>query len=107
MTAKQKFEANEHKKYRYFLYPNCQKCGKKLDFNTFQLAHRIPQGQVKKYAKEYGKEIAEKIIHHDFNLRNVCSLKCNSAVLLNPATHPLQVAELVKEIREDLKCLKK
>lgn len=55
----------------------CEVCGKSLNhYGTPQLAHRIPQ---KKYLlKLYGEEV----IHHRLNLAPVCSLECNSAVLI-------------------------
>ena len=74
----------------------CESCGKPLT-EGFQLAHVIPQ--TKHNLKEYGKEV----IHHDLNLKVVCSLKCNAAVLRNLATHPVEGQELIGRIQEDLK----
>jgi len=60
-----------------------------------QIAHRIPQ--TKRNLKVYGKAI----LHHPLNLATVCSLKCNSAVLLSPATHPLEANELIRKIKNE------
>ncbi len=74
----------------------CEVCGKRLTLDNAQLAHRIPQ--TKAYIKKYGKQI----IHHELNLACVCSLRCNSAVLLDPKTHPVEALELIEKIREAL-----
>ena len=74
----------------------CEVCGKMLSLATCQIAHRIPK--TKYNLKTYGKAV----IHHPKNLACVCSLKCNSAVLLNIATHPIEAKELIYEIREAL-----
>ena len=73
----------------------CEACGKPLT-EGFQLAHVIPQ--TKRNLKEYGKEV----IHHDLNLKVVCSLKCNAAVLRNLATHPVEGKELIETIKKEL-----
>lgn len=96
-----KFEAIEQKermavKARW----RCVVCGKRLSFNEMELAHRIPKH--KKYLRKYGPEI----IHHPFNMRITCS-KHNSTVLIDPATHPIEAEELVREIKEYLKRGKK
>ena len=74
----------------------CEVCGKQLHLGNLQLAHRIPKS--KGYLKQYGKEV----IHHPLNLATVCSLKCNSRVLLDPKTHPIEATELIERIKEDL-----
>ena len=61
-----------------------------------QLAHRIPK--TKAYLRRWGKEI----IHHRLNLVAVCGLRCNAAVLLDPATHPIESEALVDQIRSEL-----
>lgn len=95
MTAEQ-FYANERKtelciKARW----TCQVCGKHLTPSTAQLAHRIPKH--KKYLKRYGKAI----IHHPLNMVVTCAA-CNSSVLLDPATHPIESQELIERIKEAL-----
>jgi Fe2+ or Zn2+ uptake regulation protein len=74
----------------------CEKCGKPLDVRNAQLAHRIPQ--TKGYLKQYGKDV----IHHELNMACVCSLGCNSAILLDPKTHPIEAKELIEKIKERL-----
>lgn len=74
----------------------CGVCGELITPYTCQLAHRIPK--TKYNLKTYGKEI----IHHDLNLVAVCSLKCNSSVLLDPSTHPIEAKKLIEEIKENL-----
>lgn len=74
----------------------CQVCGKPICLNECQLAHIIPA--TKNNLHEFGKAI----IHHPLNLKLVCSLKCNSAVLKSPATHPMEARDLVELIRSKL-----
>ncbi|MHC1623303.1 MAG: hypothetical protein ACXQTR_01780 [Candidatus Methanospirareceae archaeon] len=74
---------------------HCEVCGKPVTLQTAQLAHRIPK--TKGYIKRYGSEV----IHHDLNIAVVCSLRCNSAVLLDPSTHPIEAQDLVQRIRHD------
>ena len=73
----------------------CEACGKPL-IEGFQLAHVIPQ--TKHNLKQYGKAV----IHHDLNLKVVCSLKCNAAVLRNLATHPVEGQELIAKIKKEV-----
>jgi hypothetical protein len=58
----------------------CEVCDKPLQSGQPQLAHRISQSVVNR--RKYGDEV----IHHAFNLAPVCSLKCNSAVLIDHKT---------------------
>jgi len=74
----------------------CEVCNKPIGITQMQMAHKIPS--TKYYLKHYGKEI----IHNDLNLIACCSLKCNSSVLLDPATHPIEAMELIEEIKESL-----
>lgn len=74
----------------------CEVCGKPVSYQTAQLAHKIPS--TKSYLQRYG----EDIIHHRLNLAVVCSLKCNSAVLLDPKSHPIEARELIEKIKEEL-----
>jgi len=89
-------EANERKNFLVAMAGKCQVCGVSLFGKIPQLAHRIPKK--KAYLKKYGRAV----IHHPLNLRVVCSLRCNSACLLDPATHPIEARELVRKIREAL-----
>ena len=72
----------------------CGVCG--IPMLRPQIAHRIPK--TKYNLKTYGKEV----IHHRFNLVAVCSLKCNSDVLLSPATHPIEAKALIDKIKREL-----
>lgn len=72
----------------------CQKCGMSVFSGTPQLAHLIPQR--KRYIKKYGTEI----IHHQFNLKSVCSLACNNA--LSIYGKDLLIKNLVEKIQEDI-----
>jgi hypothetical protein len=97
MTAREQQEMMEQKiRMLEDCQWECEVCGKAITLHTCQLAHRIPK--TKHNLKTYGK----RVIHHPFNLACVCGLKCNSAVLLNPATHPLSAKELLDDIQEDL-----
>ena len=74
----------------------CEVCGKPMSIYEMQMAHRVPK--TKFYLKKYGKEI----VHNDMNLAATCSLKCNSSVLLDPKTHPIEAQELIEKIKESL-----
>lgn len=74
----------------------CENCHRPLALSDCQLAHRIPQ--TKCNLKTYG----QKVLHHEYNLAAVCSLQCNSAVLMSPATHPIEAAELITKIQMSL-----
>ena len=94
LTASEKLEIEDNKRTRYILAGNrCEHCGELMFYEQSQYAHRISKSKAN--LKKYGPEI----IHHDLNLKLVCSLKCNSAVLLSPATHPVEAEKLVNEIR--------
>ena len=54
----------------------CVVCGQFLSTAHFQLAHVVPK--TKPNIKKYGLDI----IDHPDNLRLVCSLRCNSSVLI-------------------------
>ncbi len=58
----------------------CFVCHKPMELMQTQLAHRVPQSKINldKYSKP--------VIHHEDNLRLVCSLKCNAAVLVRPGS---------------------
>lgn len=72
----------------------CEVCGKPVTLESCQLAHRVPK--TKHNLKTYGK----RIIHHDINLAVVCSLRCNSAVLCNIATNPVEAGRIISRIVE-------
>lgn len=91
MTEREKFEATELKQQIIVERRNCEVCGKRVGYNSAQLAHRIPQH--KKYIKRYGKDF----MHSRKNMALVCSLECNAAVLMDPATHPVEASALFDE----------
>lgn len=74
----------------------CEVCGKLMSLADCQLAHRVPK--TKYNLKAYGPEV----IHHELNLACVCSLRCNSAVLLSPATHPIEAKALIGRIKKNI-----
>jgi hypothetical protein len=73
------YESKFYSKY-YHSDGLCEVCGKPLVFGRPQLAHRIPD--TKMYQKMYGTDI----LSHELNLVLVCSLKCNSSVLIDKKT---------------------
>lgn len=73
---------------------HCVVCGKKTDWSTGQLAHRIPK--TKYNLKTYG----DRIINHPMNLRLTCSLKCNDAVLIGGK--PIEKEQLLYAIKNTL-----
>lgn len=93
---KSKLDAIEQKERMYNKAKGrCHFCSKRLPFTEAQLAHIIPKH--KKYLSKYGADI----IHHEYNMLITCD-KCNSKALLDPATHPVECAELVEKIKETL-----
>lgn len=72
----------------------CFVCGNFMNYMTTQLAHVIPQTKIN--IKKYGKDV----IHNEQNLRLVCSLKCNSSVLIKPFS--LHEEKLIKKIKKSL-----
>jgi len=74
----------------------CEKCHQPLALSDCQLAHRIPQ--TKYNLRTYSKTV----LHHEYNLAAVCSLRCNSAVLLSPATHPIEAKALIGRIKKNI-----
>lgn len=87
MTERQKLEANE-KRTAIFCRCGwiCEVCGKPLRSGVPQLAHRISNSKMN--MRLYGKEV----IHHDLNLAPVCSLACNSAVLIDGKPYEKEAA---------------
>ena len=98
MTNKEKIEAEEHKYHLYCLAnKKCQVCGKDIfDYSQAQLAHRIPKSKLN--LAKYGKEV----IHHPLNMAIVCSLTCNSSVIVSPAARPVEAAKLVEKIKKEI-----
>ncbi len=97
MTERESFEISEMKIRKCAeQHGKCGVCGKPITPYTLQLAHVIPKK--KSYIKKYGKEI----IHSPLNMVAVCSLKCNSAVLCDPATQPIKAQKLIDKIKESL-----
>lgn len=97
MTQRERFKMQEQRLQLLIERGSrCEVCGNHLTISNLQIAHRIPQSKAN--LKKYGK----KIIHHPLNLATVCSLKCNSAVLCNPATMPITTQKLIKKIEENL-----
>jgi hypothetical protein len=95
MTDRERFEASEQKLALIERAGGmCDVCGASLTHP--QLAHRIPK--FKRYLKRWGKAV----IHHPLNLVVVCSLRCNSAVLLDPATNPIEAEKLIGKILENI-----
>jgi hypothetical protein len=97
MTAKETeafYRTREHCWVRSAGICEADGCAEPLDYTGFQLAHRIPQR--KHFLRKYGKDV----IHHRFNVRAVCSERCNAAVSI--AQQPEEIEELVRQIRADL-----
>jgi transposase-like protein len=93
MTAREKFyvidlKNNLVEKSNYC----CEICGKTVNENNAQLAHRIPKTlyNIKKYGMKY--------IHHPLNLKVVCSLYCNSKV--NIGNNIYLEKQIIAEIKE-------
>ena len=85
------YERKFYSKY-YHSDGQCEVCGKPLVFGRPQLAHRIPDTKI--YQKMYGNDI----LSHELNLALVCSLKCNSSVLIDKKTALRD--ELVESIKQ-------
>ena len=71
----------------------CAVCGKKIDWSTGQLAHRIPK--TKDNIKQYGLSV----IDHPFNVRTTCSLRCNAAVLIGNSS--IEKQQLIDRIMQE------
>ena len=70
----------------------CEVCGGPLmRYGTPQLAHRVPKSKAN--LRKYGATR----VHHERNLAPVCSLKCNSAVIV----HGIAETELMASIGGD------
>ena len=87
MTGREKIDALEHKLERMAKQRFCEVCGEPLRAYTCQLAHRVAKSKMN--LKKYGKEF----VHSDTNTALVCSLKCNSAVLVRGTEEIKQLIE--------------
>lgn len=72
----------------------CFMCYKTITLYGSQLAHRIPKSKMN--LRKYGDEM----INHPDNMRLVCSLACNSAVLVRPGG--IFEKDIVESIRKKL-----
>ncbi len=89
MTERERFEFAEKKLRLYYERKGrCEVCDRVTPLYQTQLAHRIPSH--KKYLARY----TASFIHSPLNLALVCSLHCNSAVLIDPASHPVEADAL-------------
>jgi hypothetical protein len=72
----------------------CQFCGKPVDINSFQVAHRIARADwtIKKYGRE--------IIEHPLNKACTHAGKCNDGMLIT--FRPVEREVLVDEILRDI-----
>lgn len=96
MTNLEKIEADESKHQR--IQDNnycCEVCGKRFGSSSLQLAHRISAS--KHNISEYGRKV---MYHHDMMVLT-CD-KCNSSVLINRASNPIEAQALIEKIIEDI-----
>jgi 5-methylcytosine-specific restriction endonuclease McrA len=96
MNNLEKIEADEAKQQR--IQDNnycCEVCGKRFGSSQLQLAHRISAS--KHNIAEYGRKV---MYHHDMMVLT-CD-KCNSSVLMNIASNPIQAMELINSIKADI-----
>lgn len=93
LSGRKKLEANERKLEAHSMARGkCQICGKSISLSASHWSHKIPK--TKPYLKKYGDEI----INHDLNLVITCDL-CNSKVLIDPKSNPLEAQELIDTIQ--------
>jgi hypothetical protein len=95
MTERERLAFFEKKSRLYFKAGGVcggPRCGKALQYNNFQLGHRIPQSMLDKYGPE--------IIHHEMNMTPVCGLECNKRVDIG--TEPESITVLLEHILESL-----
>lgn len=97
MTERERFDFQEQRQ-RVFARDRwtCVNCGEPImRYGTPQLAHRVAKSRAN--IGKYGKAA----IHHADNLASVCSLRCNSAVLINGEAG----RELMRDIQISLDAL--
>ncbi len=91
-----KFLANEQREQLFAAAGYiCECCGGPIRKGVPQLAHRIASSKTN--LRAYGK----RIIHHPLNLAVVCSLMCNSSMLIG--NDIIAEAALVKRIEGTLR----
>jgi len=93
LTEREKLDFFEKKSKIYFKHGGVccgPGCGNPLNYNNFQLGHRIPQSTIDKYGPE--------IVHHELNMLPVCGLECNKRVDIG--TEPGSILVLVEQILE-------
>lgn len=99
MTERERFDFAEKKTDIYISRRGiCEVCGKWVQLEESQLAHKIPQtkGNLEKYGKE--------VIHNPLNISLTCSLRCNASVNIqgNPIAKEI-LATAIKEGGKDEK----
>lgn len=95
MTGREQLEYEETRTYVFNRAgARCEVCGRAIRWDTYQMAHRIPQD------KRTVKRLGKKVIHHPLNFFATCSHRCNDMASLR--NHPVQQAALIKSIEEEL-----
>ncbi len=96
MTPLEKIEANERKQELITALNNtCQKCFNQ--FNNLHLSHKISASKAN--IKLFGR----KVMYHDLMMLITCD-KCNSSVMKNRGSNPIQAQELLITIIYNLYC---
>lgn len=96
MTNLEKIEAEERKLQR--IIDNnycCEVCGKRFGMSQLQLAHRISASKFN--IAEFGRDV----MYHEDMMVLACD-KCNSSVLINRASNPVEAQKLIDSIKEKL-----
>jgi hypothetical protein len=89
-----KLDLEDQKSERYYqVGGRCENCGRSMPFPG-QWAHKIPQNV------HFTKMLGLEVIHHEYNLALVCSLKCNDAMSIS--NHRMAIFLLVDKIRSEL-----
>jgi hypothetical protein len=90
MTERESFDLDivRQRIFANALY-RCEVCGGPLmRYGTPQLAHRVPKSKAN--LRKYGPAR----VHHERNLAPVCSLKCNSAVIVHGTAEAALMASI-------------
>ncbi len=96
MTNKDKLEANERKQELIeALNYTCQVCFERFPDSELQLSHKI--AATKFNIKEFGRDV----MYHENMMVLTCS-SCNSSVLINRASNPVEAMQLIEEIKADI-----
>ena len=96
MTNLEKIEAEEAKQQR--IQDNnycCEVCGKRFGQSSLQLAHKI--AATKFNIAEFGRDV----MYHPDMMVLTCD-KCNSSVLINRASNPIDAMLLIENIKADI-----